>query len=1151
MATLARNFQSYVSSADWDDEDRALQDGGAGYAKTIVLDALLELIAADFASLPTGVTIDGIEVRIDAYKDETGGTGTLRVAAELSWNNGSSYTTTAKKTTALGTTEATFTLGGATDTWGRSWTRAELQSGSFRLRLQADATSVAGDPEWRVDYAQATIYYTDTTALAETVVEHARASESVAADRWIATIRETARASDGGSAGAGHETIGLAGTAIDEIQSGPPSFQNATAQTNALHGLAAFLILTGPAGTRTIFIGDAAVRDAGFQDGVTEWGDILLDGSPGVDIAQAEALVRIHGGSVATAVAIDTIAGHLRASYGLAQNVYIFAYAREGATWFSRLLFTGLVFDIQITPDGVEIRAADVQKELTEIPTLEVRPGAFFYGAEEGTLPDQSLGQVVPIAWGRFDPLAVKAAALWPSQHPFVHANTDNQWLVAPMLGFKCPAVPAILCSDNYHKPSGVTPHPTMRQALFAFGDVRAPAIQMRTTGDFRNMRWPRSTSYFKDPVIRLSEVGLFTWDRELDRALPFLSDESTDLLSTERDLCGAGEYTAIRGQATAALLKDAQIFFVNRTNPNFPNQVNLWPAALQSIAVPPEKLSEIQNLTIFGTVNVTTSDVANPFEALNANPDTFASILQGGRLALEMKRTAPSLGDIFFLRVGILLGAGGTATAIDCSLRYYADHSTLAWPFQNGDVAADDHPTQTAGFRLVPSFSKYLVAYFWNPRIDAQLPGNALNWRFTHFAADPTNPGSQVPHEYGWDLVIQPTNGTAEVIHAWIDVIYRPRIGGIVSGIALGSNPALGGGRLVVGRGAPWGGPHTGHLRRGSIGSKSPRPTDPVAEVKPIDNFTVYISGKSAALDDASGTYTGTANAVVENPADIAGHVLAKYLGDFSSRAVGSTFGSFVRVRTQLDAKIGGGDNYRLSVVVKERTSVRALFDKLGEHSLGFIQRQPTGAIYEWRYFVDSHQPQTDAPERLYRTTGGLFAWNDFLPEGFRAAITPLDAVASQFVLNYGYHEPTGKYAYSKFVNAAADNLESSGSNYRAACAQSEARYLLRRQFVVDLPWVWSHRVADAAIKWHCNLRREPRVALSLTMPLSYIDLQPGHVIRLDDSIADRVKYPRPDGAATWSSHYFNVVSVGIGKESDTPVFVRVEAIETYAVPA
>ncbi len=65
-------------------------------------------------------------------------TGTNQFCIELSWNGGASWTSTAKTTGDQGTAETADTLGGVADTWGRTWTAADLADENFRLRVMMD-----------------------------------------------------------------------------------------------------------------------------------------------------------------------------------------------------------------------------------------------------------------------------------------------------------------------------------------------------------------------------------------------------------------------------------------------------------------------------------------------------------------------------------------------------------------------------------------------------------------------------------------------------------------------------------------------------------------------------------------------------------------------------------------------------------------------------------------------------------------------------------------------------------------------------------------------------------------------------------------------------------------------------------------------------
>jgi hypothetical protein len=93
-------------------------------------------------AIPGGSAITGIEVRLDARADST--SGTPRMCVQLSWDSGVSWTA-AKATGTLGTSMATFTLGGANELWGRTWTAENLTNASFRLRVISVSSSTSRD----------------------------------------------------------------------------------------------------------------------------------------------------------------------------------------------------------------------------------------------------------------------------------------------------------------------------------------------------------------------------------------------------------------------------------------------------------------------------------------------------------------------------------------------------------------------------------------------------------------------------------------------------------------------------------------------------------------------------------------------------------------------------------------------------------------------------------------------------------------------------------------------------------------------------------------------------------------------------------------------------------------------------------------------
>ncbi|HJR78879.1 MAG TPA: M14 family metallopeptidase [Anaerolineales bacterium] len=106
-------------------------------------------------SIPSGATITGIEVRLDGRADST--SGSPRFCVQVSWNGGASWTT-AKSTSTLTTSEATHLLGGAADTWGRTWASGDFTNANFRVRITDVASSTSRD--FSLDWIGVQVSYT-------------------------------------------------------------------------------------------------------------------------------------------------------------------------------------------------------------------------------------------------------------------------------------------------------------------------------------------------------------------------------------------------------------------------------------------------------------------------------------------------------------------------------------------------------------------------------------------------------------------------------------------------------------------------------------------------------------------------------------------------------------------------------------------------------------------------------------------------------------------------------------------------------------------------------------------------------------------------------------------------------------------------------
>jgi hypothetical protein len=168
--TGARAATATDAPNGWGSASGAFADGGSTHAND---DDGEQQGYRNFGfTIPTGSTIDGIEVRVKASSTDSSG---CQIGVELSWNNGAAGSYTARKTQSLTNAfpaSPYSLLGGPTDDWGRtSWTAAELADGLFRLVVTDIDPTGAGCTDTattNLDYLNVTVYYTQPTVTTQT-----------------------------------------------------------------------------------------------------------------------------------------------------------------------------------------------------------------------------------------------------------------------------------------------------------------------------------------------------------------------------------------------------------------------------------------------------------------------------------------------------------------------------------------------------------------------------------------------------------------------------------------------------------------------------------------------------------------------------------------------------------------------------------------------------------------------------------------------------------------------------------------------------------------------------------------------------------------------------------------------------------------------
>ncbi|KKM99168.1 hypothetical protein LCGC14_1150580, partial [marine sediment metagenome] len=156
------------SSASWINPYQIEYDENPGYASTSANDLIngeysdwLRATNFDFASIPEGATLEGIEVRIDKraqYPSRGYDDGVyLRDSITQVGDDKS-------KATAWGTTMDYYVYGGPTDTWNSGLSISDIKTTNFGVELSGKGTSPSYNVDLHVDAIQVKIYYTVPTS---------------------------------------------------------------------------------------------------------------------------------------------------------------------------------------------------------------------------------------------------------------------------------------------------------------------------------------------------------------------------------------------------------------------------------------------------------------------------------------------------------------------------------------------------------------------------------------------------------------------------------------------------------------------------------------------------------------------------------------------------------------------------------------------------------------------------------------------------------------------------------------------------------------------------------------------------------------------------------------------------------------------------
>jgi hypothetical protein len=112
-------------------------------------------------TIPPTATITGVALSVEAKSSDSSG---CQVGAELSSNNGTSFTTSGTNAGVTGS-DVAYTLGGSASLWGRAWVPADFNNGSFVVRLQNidPGNACVNGSTLSTDQIRARVYYSANT----------------------------------------------------------------------------------------------------------------------------------------------------------------------------------------------------------------------------------------------------------------------------------------------------------------------------------------------------------------------------------------------------------------------------------------------------------------------------------------------------------------------------------------------------------------------------------------------------------------------------------------------------------------------------------------------------------------------------------------------------------------------------------------------------------------------------------------------------------------------------------------------------------------------------------------------------------------------------------------------------------------------------
>ena len=278
-------------------------------------------------------------------------------------------------------------------------------------------------------------------------------------------------------------------------------------------------------------------------------------------------------------------------------------------------------------------------------------------------------------------------------------------------------------------------------------------------------------------------------------------------------------------------------------------------------------------------------------------------------------------------------------------------------------------------------------------------------------------------------------------------------------------------------------------------------------AEYTPINRHNAFFGG-TGRKDDGSGTITGSANSLIENPSHIAEDIARNYMGLSTSNINTS---SFDNVNTELTS------NYKLSFFVNSPINSKRLLEKIGFQGKSFFRFDSQNKISADTFFAS---PSVN-----------------------------MDSITLDHIIKIGFSKISLKDLVNKlFLNYFFDNnknLKQLTRSYDTANTGSQARYNVVNEKVINADFIKTDTTAGLlADHWVKNSSDSfwslPRNIIDvdfITSRKNFLSLELADVIQFDHNSLDSYKKIYGD---SFNGKKFKIINITKNLKS-----VKVKAIE------